>query len=152
MTLCPFAKYACVSIGLTDPWMVDNTVGWGAFHLGFSNSSDPEPGRCRRTDGKKWRCSRDAIADHKYCERHMNRGRHRSRKPVEGQSAHSISVTTNNTVKLMPVSSSTSAVVSGGGGASSNLGLSSQHHLNNMKSGSVTTSTTTSAAPRSDNR
>ncbi|KAM0073003.1 putative transcription factor interactor and regulator C3H-WRC/GRF family [Helianthus debilis subsp. tardiflorus] len=31
--------------------------------------------RCRRTDGKKWRCSRDAMADQKYCERHMNRGR-----------------------------------------------------------------------------
>ncbi|KAJ4970670.1 hypothetical protein NE237_003769 [Protea cynaroides] len=44
---------------------------------------DPEPGRCRRTDGKKWRCSREVVAGHKYCERHMNRGRNRSRKPVE---------------------------------------------------------------------
>ncbi|KAI8013647.1 Growth-regulating factor 4 [Camellia lanceoleosa] len=44
---------------------------------------DPEPGRCRRTDGKKWRCSRDVVTGHKYCERHMNRGRNRSRKPVE---------------------------------------------------------------------
>uniref|UniRef100_A0A803MQJ6 Growth-regulating factor n=1 Tax=Chenopodium quinoa TaxID=63459 RepID=A0A803MQJ6_CHEQI len=26
---------------------------------------DPEPGRCRRTDGKKWRCSRDVVAGHK---------------------------------------------------------------------------------------
>ncbi|KAI3732956.1 hypothetical protein L1987_64169 [Smallanthus sonchifolius] len=60
------------------------TYGWGGFHLGFSNNSDPEPGRCRRTDGKKWRCSREAVVDQKYCERHMNRGRHRSRKPVEG--------------------------------------------------------------------
>ncbi|KAE9588481.1 putative transcription factor interactor and regulator C3H-WRC/GRF family [Lupinus albus] len=58
-------------------------MGWGAFHFGFSNNTDPEPGRCRRTDGKKWRCSRDAVVDQKYCERHMNRGRHRSRKPVE---------------------------------------------------------------------
>lgn len=49
---------------------------------------DPEPGRCRRTDGKKWRCSRDAVPDQKYCERHINRGRHRSRKPVEGQNGH----------------------------------------------------------------
>ncbi|KAJ0787999.1 putative transcription factor interactor and regulator C3H-WRC/GRF family [Helianthus annuus] len=65
--------------------------GWGGFHMGFSNNSDPEPGRCRRTDGKKWRCSRDAVADQKYCERHMNRGRHRSRKPVEGQPGHSVS-------------------------------------------------------------
>ncbi|KAF1881216.1 hypothetical protein Lal_00023251 [Lupinus albus] len=44
---------------------------------------DPEPGRCRRTDGKKWRCSRDMVAGHKYCERHMHRGKNRSRKPVE---------------------------------------------------------------------
>ncbi|XP_024032261.1 growth-regulating factor 1-like, partial [Morus notabilis] len=67
-----------------------NTLGWGSFHLGFSNNADPEPGRCRRTDGKKWRCSRDAVADQKYCERHINRGRHRSRKPVEGQTGHSL--------------------------------------------------------------
>ncbi|XP_047963075.1 growth-regulating factor 4-like isoform X2 [Salvia hispanica] len=44
---------------------------------------DPEPGRCRRTDGKKWRCSRDAVASQKYCHRHMHRGKNRSRKPVE---------------------------------------------------------------------
>ena len=44
---------------------------------------DPEPGRCRRTDGKKWRCSRDVVSGHKYCERHVHRGRNRSRKPVE---------------------------------------------------------------------
>lgn len=44
---------------------------------------DPEPGRCRRTDGKKWRCSRNVVAGQKYCERHMHRGRNRSRKPVE---------------------------------------------------------------------
>ncbi|XP_078430497.1 growth-regulating factor 7-like [Wolffia australiana] len=63
-------------------------LGWNPFHLGFSANADPEPGRCRRTDGKKWRCSRDAVVDQKYCERHMNRGRHRSRKPVEGHSGH----------------------------------------------------------------
>ncbi|KAH7352478.1 hypothetical protein KP509_19G047800 [Ceratopteris richardii] len=40
---------------------------------------DPEPGRCRRTDGKKWRCSREVVPDHKYCDRHMHRGRHRAR-------------------------------------------------------------------------
>lgn len=48
---------------------------------------DPEPGRCRRTDGKKWRCSRDVVAGQKYCERHMHRGRNRSRKPVEPTTA-----------------------------------------------------------------
>ncbi|KAM5559559.1 hypothetical protein ABKV19_020960 [Rosa sericea] len=44
---------------------------------------DPEPTRCRRTDGKKWRCSRDVVTGQKYCERHVHRGRNRSRKPVE---------------------------------------------------------------------
>ncbi|KAL6951864.1 hypothetical protein U1Q18_021615 [Sarracenia purpurea var. burkii] len=52
----------------------------------YGKKIDPEPGRCRRTDGKKWRCSKDAYPDSKYCERHMHRGRSRSRKPVESQS------------------------------------------------------------------
>lgn len=81
-------------------------VGWGSIHLGFSNNTDPEPGRCRRTDGKKWRCSRDAVADQKYCERHLNRGRHRSRKPVEGQTGQSATRTTSMvTTKPTPMSS-----------------------------------------------
>ncbi|KAH7665017.1 Growth-regulating factor protein [Dioscorea alata] len=87
-----------------------NPLGWGSLYLGFSGNTDPEPGRCRRTDGKKWRCSRDAVADGKYCERHMNRGRHRSRKHVEGQNGHA--------AKAMPViahsPSSASAVPCGG--------------------------------------
>ncbi|KAE8727884.1 Growth-regulating factor 7 [Hibiscus syriacus] len=73
------------------------------FILGSQITPIQSPGRCRRTDGKKWRCSRDAVADQKYCERHMNRGRHRSRKPVEGQSGHSAAATTT---KLMPTVSS----------------------------------------------
>ncbi|MFS7974602.1 putative transcription factor interactor and regulator C3H-WRC/GRF family [Helianthus anomalus] len=52
---------------------------------------DLEPGRCRRTDGKKWRCSKEAYPDSKYCERHMHRGRNRSRKPVEFSSSSSSS-------------------------------------------------------------
>jgi hypothetical protein len=44
---------------------------------------DQEPHRCRRTDGKKWRCGRDTVPNQKYCERHMHRGRNRSRKLVE---------------------------------------------------------------------
>ncbi|XP_038996326.1 growth-regulating factor 8-like [Hibiscus syriacus] len=56
----------------------------GVLEMGFSsNSSDPEPWRCRRTDGKKWRCSRDVAPDQKYCERHSHKSRPRSRKPVE---------------------------------------------------------------------
>ncbi|KAK8354540.1 hypothetical protein V6Z11_A05G226200 [Gossypium hirsutum] len=102
------------------------TLGWGAFHLGFSNNTDPEPGRCRRTDGKKWRCSRDAVADQKYCERHMNRGRHRSRKPVEGQSGHSAAAIA--TTKLMPTVSSSASVVgpTGGSGESNSLAIAQQ--------------------------
>ncbi|XP_076960045.1 growth-regulating factor 2-like isoform X1 [Bidens hawaiensis] len=81
-----------------------SSYGWGSFQLGFSGNTDPEPGRCRRTDGKKWRCSRDAVPDQKYCERHINRGRHRSRKPVEGQNGHT--VTNAAASKAAPVVSS----------------------------------------------
>ncbi|KAF3972811.1 hypothetical protein ACB098_06G195600 [Castanea mollissima] len=49
----------------------------------YRTMMDPEPGRCRRTDGKKWRCGKNVVPDQKYCERHMHRGRQRSRKPVE---------------------------------------------------------------------
>ncbi|XP_073155920.1 growth-regulating factor 1-like isoform X2 [Henckelia pumila] len=59
------------------------SIGWNGFQVGFGRKIDPEPGRCRRTDGKKWRCSKEAYPDSKYCERHMHRGRNRSRKPVE---------------------------------------------------------------------
>ncbi|XP_015889267.4 growth-regulating factor 5 isoform X2 [Ziziphus jujuba] len=58
-------------------------VGWNCFQMGMGRKIDPEPGRCRRTDGKKWRCSKEAFPDSKYCERHMHRGKNRSRKPVE---------------------------------------------------------------------
>ncbi|XP_074566536.1 growth-regulating factor 1-like isoform X2 [Curcuma longa] len=59
-------------------------IGWGAYQMGDGRKeADPEPGRCRRTDGKKWRCSKEAFPDSKYCERHIHRGKGRSRKPVE---------------------------------------------------------------------
>lgn len=35
---------------------------------------EPEPGRCRRTDGKKWRCKCAVLAGQKYCATHMHRG------------------------------------------------------------------------------
>ncbi|KAL9376609.1 hypothetical protein Peur_030729 [Populus x canadensis] len=56
---------------------------WSCFQMGLGRKTDTEPGRCRRTDGKKWRCSKEAYPDSKYCERHMHRGKNRSRKPVE---------------------------------------------------------------------
>lgn len=55
---------------------------WGCYHNSFNRKEDLEPGRCKRTDGKKWRCSREAHRESKYCERHMHRGRNSSRKPV----------------------------------------------------------------------
>ncbi|XVE70228.1 hypothetical protein DITRI_Ditri10aG0056100 [Diplodiscus trichospermus] len=125
------ADFSSISGGILRP----NTLGWGAFHLGFSNNSDPEPGRCRRTDGKKWRCSRDAVADQKYCERHMNRGRHRSRKPVEGQSGHSAAATTASTPRLMPTFSSSSASEVGptSGSSESNSLAIAQQQFNNLQ-------------------
>ncbi|KAJ1401055.1 WRC domain [Sesbania bispinosa] len=72
-------------------------IGWGCFEMGFGRKVDPEPGRCRRTDGKKWRCSKEAYPDSKYCERHMHRGRNRSRKPVEVSSSTSTATNTSQT-------------------------------------------------------
>ncbi|XP_022887253.1 growth-regulating factor 3-like [Olea europaea var. sylvestris] len=54
---------------------------------------DPEPGRCRRTDGKKWRCSREVVTGQRYCERHIHRGRNRSRKPVENSTSEVLKTT-----------------------------------------------------------
>ncbi|KAL6495427.1 hypothetical protein OROGR_029990 [Orobanche gracilis] len=54
---------------------------------------DPEPDRCRRTDGKKWRCGKNAVLNQKYCDGHMHRGRRRgSRKRVEQHPSNGISV------------------------------------------------------------
>ncbi|PQM41946.1 growth-regulating factor 9 isoform X1 [Prunus yedoensis var. nudiflora] len=65
-------------------------VGFSA--LGF-DYRDHEPGRCRRTDGKKWRCNKNVVPDQKYCQQHMHRGRQRSRKPVENSELASPSST-----------------------------------------------------------
>eukprot|EP00249_Psilotum_nudum_P006543 c19866_g2_i1 orf=611-2659(+) len=82
-------------------------IGWGNYHLGFTNNTDPEPGRCRRTDGKKWRCSKEVVPDQKYCERHMHRGKHRTRKPMESQA--------------IPSSQSMAVVVASSGATSASL-------------------------------
>nr|GMD36501.1 growth-regulating factor 9-like isoform X1 [Ipomoea batatas] len=60
-----------------------------AWGFGDMNMMDPEPGRCRRTDGKKWRCSKSVVPHEKYCERHMHRGSNRSRKLVEASQTES---------------------------------------------------------------
>lgn len=75
--------YTCIILYYVDLWVelgFESVMQSGYWGRG---SMDPEPGRCRRTDGKKWRCSRDVVAGQKYCERHVHRGRNRSRKPVE---------------------------------------------------------------------
>ncbi|XVE62329.1 hypothetical protein DITRI_Ditri06bG0109200 [Diplodiscus trichospermus] len=87
------------------------TMGYCSF---YGKKVDPEPGRCRRTDGKKWRCSKDAYPDSKYCERHMHRGRNRSRKPVESQTM----TQSSSTVTSLTVSGS-----SGGTGSFQSLPL-----------------------------
>ncbi|KAJ8567369.1 hypothetical protein K7X08_019577 [Anisodus acutangulus] len=112
--------------------------GWGTFHLGFSGNTDPEPGRCRRTDGKKWRCSREAVPDQKYCERHINRGRHRSRKPVEGQNGHAVPGST--TSKVASIAPSSSASVISRSGASNSLGA-VQHQFNSLQPSAANPST-----------
>ncbi|KAM2035557.1 hypothetical protein EV2_039526 [Malus domestica] len=71
----------------------------GSLELGISGSSDPEPWRCKRTDGKKWRCSRDVAPDLKYCERHAHKTRNRSRKPVESQTLNPNFLTNNNNMR-----------------------------------------------------
>ncbi|XP_062189842.1 GRF-interacting factor 10-like [Phragmites australis] len=55
-------------------------MGLATLCLDFGKNTEPEPGRCRRTDGKKWRCWRSTIPNEKYCERHMHRGR---KRPVQ---------------------------------------------------------------------
>ncbi|XP_015063897.1 growth-regulating factor 1-like isoform X2 [Solanum pennellii] len=119
-----------------DPYASSNW-GWGTFHLGFAGNTDPEPGRCRRTDGKKWRCSREAVPDQKYCERHINRGRHRSRKHVEVQNGHAVSGSTTSKVASVAPSSSATVISSSGtllnnGGASNSLGT-VQQQLNSLQ-------------------
>ncbi|KAJ9171288.1 hypothetical protein P3X46_014677 [Hevea brasiliensis] len=60
------------------------------------NKMDPEPGRCRRTDGKKWRCKKNVVSGQKYCEQHKHGGRQCSRKPVEA----SQTITASNATPL----------------------------------------------------
>ncbi|XP_072969117.1 growth-regulating factor 5-like [Typha angustifolia] len=78
------------------------------YYTYYGKKLDPEPGRCRRTDGKKWRCSKEAYPDSKYCERHMHRGRNRSRKPVESQALSQSQSSSSTVTSLTPSGSSTS--------------------------------------------
>ncbi|XP_060211083.1 growth-regulating factor 12-like [Lycium barbarum] len=79
-----------------------NLMGYG--HLCWELSMEPEPRRCWRTDGKKWRCSKSVIQNQKYCEKHMHRGRQRSRKYVEPASSNlqlsSSKIKSNKTMRV----------------------------------------------------
>lgn len=101
---------------------------------------DPEPGRCRRTDGKKWRCSRDAVPDQKYCERHINRGRHRSRKPVEGHTGQAASGPTS-TKGVPAMSASASSLVTSSGGAFGGVTI-AQHQIKGLQPTGATNAST----------
>ncbi|XP_074556226.1 growth-regulating factor 4-like [Curcuma longa] len=72
----------------------------------YGKKLDPEPGRCRHTDGKKWRCSKDAHPDSKYCIHHMHRGRNRSRKPVESQSISQLQLSSSTGTTTSPTAGS----------------------------------------------
>ncbi|XP_022867103.1 growth-regulating factor 3-like isoform X1 [Olea europaea var. sylvestris] len=87
---------------------------WGKWAM------DREPGRCRRTDGKKWRCSRDVVAGQKYCERHVHRGRNRSRKPVEIPTStttpYSGKAGSNGCLEVLKTTNAVARAATGGGG------------------------------------
>ncbi|CAA2978661.1 growth-regulating factor 9 [Olea europaea subsp. europaea] len=67
------------SIFQSDP----SFTGFSIQNSDHGSMMDPELGRCRRTDGRKWRCSNNSLPKEKYCDRHMHRGRKCSRKHVE---------------------------------------------------------------------
>ena len=68
MTVC-FA----MKIGFIHLLLMFSVQGCGTSH-NYRNDVELELGRCRRTDGKKWRCRRGVVANQKYCEMHMHRG------------------------------------------------------------------------------
>ncbi|KAK6926079.1 Glutamine-Leucine-Glutamine, QLQ [Dillenia turbinata] len=97
-------KYMMFSVPVPPHLLLDPDYT-SMFKVGM-RGGDAEPGRCKRTDGKKWRCSRDVAPNQKYCERHLNRGRPRSRKPVELHVRVNNKKTRHPQQTPMPVSSS----------------------------------------------
>lgn len=85
---------------------------------------DPEAGRCRRTDGKKWRCSKEVVPHKKYCERHMQRGRQRSRKLVEPAQPTTWDASCSNTNLSISLSVNSSGSSSSSSNFSPRLGFS----------------------------
>ncbi|CAI9291033.1 unnamed protein product [Lactuca saligna] len=89
-------KYIMASIPIPPQLLLPSSTQSNRTNTGirFSNGSDPEPWRCRRTDGKKWRCAKDVGPNQKYCERHAHKTRSRSRKPVD--TTHNPTATSSN--------------------------------------------------------
>ncbi|GMH29591.1 hypothetical protein Nepgr_031434 [Nepenthes gracilis] len=117
------------------------------------NSRDAEPGRCKRTDGKKWRCSRDVAPNQKYCERHLNRGRPRSRKPVEIRADFSFNPGKISDAKKSRLIDSQNSAINGSTSASQCLGVGSsvQRFIRNHEKAPfepMVSTATTYGAPR----
>ncbi|KAK1389602.1 Growth-regulating factor [Heracleum sosnowskyi] len=122
---------------------------------------DPEPGRCRRTDGKKWRCSRDVVGGYKYCDRHMHRGRNRSRKPVEiptpSSTASNNNISTINNSSGALITSNTNQAIAAQAPTATTFGLSRPSHsfdllhLNHRSSETVTEATGLYRTPKTEN-
>lgn len=104
---------------------ISANLPWGGYRLGFGANTDPEPGRCRRTDGKKWRCAREVVPDQKYCERHMHRGRQRSRKAADANQ------------QTTPTTSSQAVSVSSSCNAASSVSLAASRVLSTIPSSTV---------------
>ncbi|GBG59922.1 hypothetical protein CBR_g66728 [Chara braunii] len=68
------------------PCLEGSANSWGQSEPVVAPADRSDANRCKRTDGKKWRCTKEVVPEQKYCERHMHRGRHRTRKLQEGQS------------------------------------------------------------------
>ncbi|KAB5514188.1 hypothetical protein DKX38_028094 [Salix brachista] len=103
---------------------------WSCFQMGSGRAMDPEPGRCRRTDGKKWRCSKEAYPDSKYCERHMHRGKNRSRKPVEVATQTQTQSTTSPAVSSITRNHSNNSLLTASSHSLSFSLSPETHHLN----------------------
>lgn len=84
-------------------------IGLYPQRSGHTRMMDSEPGRCKRTDGRKWRCSKSVVPHQKYCDRHMYRGRRGSRKhcqPIEcvSRSVSKISSVTSGVDNIIAIS------------------------------------------------
>ncbi|KAF3787762.1 Growth-regulating factor 10 [Nymphaea thermarum] len=126
-----------------------SAVSGGGLCFDFRSSMEPEPGRCRRTDGKKWRCSKEVVPDHKYCEKHMHRGKNRSRKPVERQTPPGPSKSTAATTTSATATASIANTISD---SSTHLSISMPDGLNLMNNHSNANANNVSASVSSSPR